>query len=314
MHKPVLINEFLQYSLQGLNSISRPVLWDGTLGAAGHLMAWLHQHSEGRAYASDQDPEMIQIAQKNLLEQGLSGRVDIKKANFSQNPFREFAPFDVIFLDLGISSFHIDDFNRGISVKDTAELDMRMDTESGVPLSDWLKKASYEEIKSVIYRFGEESKAPAIARKIVNEREKTQSLSAVWLNQVCAGAYSLHRNAKGGKVPYVKNPGIKTFQAFRIFINRELEHLEKALMFLPDLLKVDGLLFMISFHSLEDRLVKHAFREREKVKNESQFARSEYRQGDFKVITKKPIIAGEKEIADNSRSRSAKMRILQRIR
>jgi 16S rRNA (cytosine1402-N4)-methyltransferase len=148
-----------------------------------------------------------------------------------------------------------------------------------------------------------------ISKKIVEQRDTHETLTPDWLNQICISAYGRSSSAK-----YVKNPGVKTFQAFRIFINHELDHLEKALTFIPALLKPSGVLIIISFHSLEDRIVKHTFKSLEKIKNDSMFAKSEYRDGDYRVLTKKAIIPGDVEIEMNPRSRSAKMRVLQRIR
>lgn len=281
------------------------------MGAAGHIIAWLRKNPHGIAFGSDQDGSMIEIAGESLDKAGseIKNRVKIARANFSENPFLEFSPFDVILLDLGISSYHLDSLNRGISFRDSDRLDMRLDTSRGVPLDKWLRDASFEEIRDIIYKYGEESFAPLIARKIVEGRGTVESLSPDWLNKICISAYARAPNSR-----YTKNPGVKTFQAFRIFINRELEHLETALKFLPSLLKPSGLLMIISFHSLEDRIVKHSFRSYEKIKNDSIFAKSEYRDGDFRVITRKAIIPDESEIQENPRSRSAKMRILQRIR
>jgi len=252
---------------------------------------------------------MLEIAKKEIFSQNLQNRVNLKNANFSENPFSEYSPFDTIFLDLGISSFHLDSIERGISIKDHGVLDMRLNPREGIPLWKWLKKTSMVEIRDVIYRFGEESYAPRIAQKIVEDRPNHEELTADWLNRICIASYSGGRHSR-----YVKNPGIKTFQAFRIFINNEIQHLENALDFLPYLLKIQGKLIIISFHSLEDRVVKHAFRSLEKIENKSDFARSAYREGDFSVLTKKPVLPSQEEVESNPRSRSAKMRVLQRLR
>jgi len=308
LHKPVLLDPFLEYSQV---EVPEPKLWDGTLGAAGHVIAWLEQNPRGFAFGSDQDGDMLEIARKNLEKPGISPRVKTARGNFSENPFPGDAPFDIIFLDLGISSYHLDFLNRGISYRDTGELDMRLDTDRGMPLSQWLLAASYDEIKTVIYKYGEESNAPLIARKIVETRNQ-EKLTPDWLNKICISACARSGSKSGSK--YVKNPGVKTFQAFRIFINRELEHLENALKFIPGLLKPSGVLIVISFHSLEDRIVKHVFKSLEKIKNESAYAKSEYRDGDYRIVTKKAIVPGDEEIESNPRSRSAKMRVLQRLR
>lgn len=308
LHQPVLLKAFLEYSTWNAPEVK---LWDGTMGAAGHLIAWLKNNPQGTAFGSDQDAAMLKIAQDavhkaGLEDAGILSRVTFAQGNFSENPFENLAPFDVILLDLGISSYHLDSLNRGISYRDTGLLDMRLDTRQGEPLYEWLKIASYEDIRNVIYKYGEESFAPIIAKKIVEQRA-TETMTPDWLNQICISAYA-RSNSK-----YVKNPGVKTFQAFRIFINRELDHLEKALTFIPDLLKPSGVFIVISFHSLEDRIVKHVFKSLEKIKNDSMYAKSEYRDGDHRILTKKAIVPDEDEVRMNPRSRSAKMRVLQRI-
>jgi len=315
LHQPVLLNEFLKYSRFDQPD-TKLKLWDGTLGAAGHFIAWLKNNPQGIAFGSDQDADMLKIAQETVKaafdegenkNAGFLSRVKFLQSNFSDNPFHEFAPFDVIFLDLGISSYHLDSLNRGISYRDTGLLDMRLDIANGEPLSAWLKRASYEEIRNVIYKYGEEGFAPLIAKKIVEQRT-TEDLTPDWLNRICINSY-----ARAQKSKYVKNPGVKTFQAFRIFINHELDHLEKSLKFIPELLKPHGVLIIISFHSLEDRMVKHSFKALEKIKNDSMFAKSQYRDGNYRILTKKAIVPDQNEIEMNPRSRSAKMRILQRI-
>ena len=312
MHQPVLLKQFLEFS-SGKSATSS--LWDGTLGAAGHLLAWMQNNPAGMAYGSDQDADMIEIARKAIDgASSTSGnpfldvsRIKLTHANYSENPFKEFAPFDIIFLDLGISSWHLDFLNRGISYRDTGLLDMRLDTSSGTALYKWLMNASFEDIRNVIYKYGEESYAPVIARKIIEQRNH-ENLTPDWLNKICIQSYG-RSSAK-----YTKTPGVKTFQAFRIYINQELDHLEKALKFMPSLLKPFGKLIIISFHSLEDRIVKHFYKSCEKIKNDSVFAKSEYRDGDFRILTKKPVVPDDEEIRLNPRSRSAKMRVLQKIR
>jgi 16S rRNA (cytosine1402-N4)-methyltransferase len=304
LHQSVLLQEFLEFSG---SLIETPVLWDATLGAAGHTIEWLKKNPHGRACCSDQDPAMLEIARVALARENLLDRVTLKHESFSGNPFFKQGPFDIILMDLGISSYHLDELNRGISFRDIGLLDMRMNIEEGIPLYQWLRKASFDEIRNVIFQFGEESHGNKIARKIIEQRETTENLTAKWLNEICISAYS----QSPGK--YVKNPGVKTFQAFRIFINKELEKLKASLEFIPDLLKPGGKLIIISFHSLEDRIVKQTFKGLEQIKNTDPLAKSEYSLGNFRVLTKKPVIPSSDEEASNPRSRSAKMRVLQRI-
>ena len=306
VHKPVLLQEFLEYA----GSEKYTTLWDGTLGAAGHCIEWLDKEPDRIAYGSDADREMLIIAETNLNKHfGKSKRYFLEHGNYSINPHKRSGPFDVILLDLGISSYHLDRLDRGISYRFDQELDMRLDTHSGKPLYLWLNHATLDEIKKVIYLYGEEKMAPQIARNIVQFRKKEPIHTTAQLKVICENSYP-----KKMLIGDSRHPSVKTFQAFRIFINKELEHLEKALVFLPDMLSPGGRLVIITFHSLEDRIVKHSFLDHSRILQSDPRAKSNYLPGPFKVITQKPIIPSQSELDNNSRSRSAKMRILEKIK
>lgn len=302
-HIPVLLHEFLEHTY--LPGVKNPTLWDGTSGGAGHIIAWLQKNHNGFAFGSDRDREMLSLAEKKIDAEGLGSRSGFRYGEFSENPWSEKAPFDLVFLDLGISSLHLDTMERGISYRENSPLDMRLDLSKGVPLSEWLTDADEKEIRDVIYRYGEERLAPKIARLICHER-KTEQLTTGWLRDVCDRAYGAQRHK-------VKTPYSRTFQAFRIQVNRELENLERALEFAPSLLKRGGRLVIISFHSLEDRMVKQKFRSLEMIPDHSPEARSNYVQGDYAARPRKAIRASESEVEKNPRSRSAMMRVLERI-
>ncbi|MES0489932.1 MAG: 16S rRNA (cytosine(1402)-N(4))-methyltransferase RsmH [Leptospirales bacterium] len=307
-HKSVLLHEFLELSSGYKNSS----LWDGTLGAAGHFRHWLQQHPDGFGYGSDTDPQMLAMFSPRLInDKSVEGRFELAKGEYSQNPFSHNAPFDLIFLDLGISSLHLDEFQRGISFRDEQPLDMRLDPTSGEPLSEYLKTARFEDLLRILSNYGEEKLAARIAKGIIDTREKEDIVTNAQLRKICEDTYPAAWKLRGDSHSK-RNPAVKTFQAFRIYINNELDNLEKALAFIPELLAPGGRLFIITFHSLEDRLVKHSFIERTRVRDLSPTAKSYYQDGDFKIITKKPIEPTEAEKEENPRSRSAKMRVLER--
>ena len=301
VHIPVLLNEFINNSVP-INNDNFSI-WDGTLGAAGHFKTWLKKYPNSIGFASDCDENMLSIAQNNIKKENLSNLITYRHTNFVNNPFKENAPFDIIFLDLGISSYHIDTFDRGISYKYEQLLDMRLDQTAGIPIYEWLAIAKEEEIANVIFKYGEERLSRKIAAEIVLRRHKDPVRTTRNLIDVCLFAYGRGNRSKNTHT--TRHPYIKTMQAFRVFINNELSNLEKSLIFLPYLLKKNGRLIIISFHSLEDRIVKESFK-----KHTFESQDTEYQ---FKIITKKPLVATEEEININQRSRSAKMRILERI-
>ena len=198
-------------------------------------------------------------------------------------------------------------FDRGFSYRKDEPLDMRMDMQSGIPAWQWIKDASEREITDVLFQFGEESNARKIAYKLVQAALQEEPLTTNDLKKICVGAY-----AAKAKRHTLRHPYVKSFQAIRIFINDELGALRTFLDLAPQLLRKAGRLNVISFHSLEDRMTKRTFRDLSQILDESPLARSNYKDGDFKVITRKAIIADEQELSENSRSRSARMRILEK--
>jgi 16S rRNA (cytosine1402-N4)-methyltransferase len=194
-----------------------------------------------------------------------------------------------IVLDLGLSSDQLSDRSRGFSFTADGDLDMRFDPTSGQPAWQWLDRVSERELADTIYRYGEERFSRRIAKRIVEQREREPLRSPLALREL------IHRCVPGARHARI-DPATRTFQALRIVVNDELKILERALERLPDLLAPDGRLLVISFHSLEDRIVKYAFRDDPRLE----------------VITRKPVMAGEVELESNNRSRSAKMRVARR--
>jgi 16S rRNA (cytosine1402-N4)-methyltransferase len=292
VHKSVLSYEALKY----LNCKIKSVVLDCTLGCGGHAEGILEILSpEGRLIGLDADEDSIAFA-KNRLK-SFYGNLSIVNENFVNfdNVLRDIgvSGVDAMLFDLGISSYQLENNLRGFSFQSKGPLDMRINTSKGLPLRQALSKMTEEEIGSVIKQFGEERHWRKIAKAIVSARRISPIDDTTRLSEVIKSA--LHFKA-GSRI----SPATRTFQAFRIFINNELDVLTKALLKVPEFLNKGGRVVVISFHSLEDRIVKHTFKS---------FAE----QGLLKILTKKPIRPAEKEILENPRSRSAKLRAAERV-
>jgi 16S rRNA (cytosine1402-N4)-methyltransferase len=286
-HVAVLLREVLE----GLNAQPGGIFVDGTLGGGGHTRAIAERVSpEGQVFALDRDPSAIAAAEQNLA--GLPVR--FATANFCDLPevLPEFGveKVDGIVLDLGLSSDQLADMSRGFSFDADGPLDLRFNPLLGEPASRLVNRLSAEHLADLIFHYGEERFSRRIARNIVEQRhrhpiENARELAALVRRSVPAAAHKQRID-----------PATRTFQALRIAVNDELKSLEVALRRLPDCLKPGGRLTIISFHSLEDRRVKEAFRNDDRLQ----------------LVTKKPIIPHEAEIARNPRSRSAKLRVAER--
>jgi 16S rRNA (cytosine1402-N4)-methyltransferase len=290
VHVPVMLREvidaFLAVESQG------PRTWiDGTLGGAGHATALItHLRQDDLLVGFDRDPKALERSEARLLQLTRDCRIKLVQDSYQAIPQRlrdgDFGLADAILLDLGLSSDQLADEERGFSFRLGGPLDLRFDPETGISAAEYLAKASEKEIADVIYRFGEERFSRRIARAIVAQRLEHPIETA---NQLC----DLVHRVIPGKIHGRIDSATRTFQALRIAVNKELEHLSAAMLTLPDCLKPGGRLIVITFHSLEDRIVKHAFRDRP----------------DLEVITRKPLLPSDDETATNPRSRSAKLRI-----
>jgi 16S rRNA (cytosine1402-N4)-methyltransferase len=299
-HQPVLLSP----ALKGLNLQPNGIYVDCTFGRGGHTRAILDQLDQNsRVLAFDQDPDAVQAAQ-SLID----NRFTIIHSNFAELTKHITGKVNGIFLDLGVSSPQLDDGSRGFSFMRDGPLDMRMNPSEGISVAEWLSEAKIEEITEVLRTYGEERHAKRIAQAIVAAREEEAELkTTVQLANLIRAVYPKSRK------PELKHPATRSFQALRIFINRELEQLKTLLTQVLDLLAPGGRLVIISFHSLEDRIVKR-------------FIRDCVRGDDFPIdlpITAdalrptlraigKPIFPSETEINENPRSRSAIMRVAER--
>jgi 16S rRNA (cytosine1402-N4)-methyltransferase len=304
-HTPVLLDEVLA----ALQVRTEGCYLDATFGRGGHTAAILERvGKEGRVIAIDRDPQAIRAGHERFAH---DARLTLVNSAFSQlasvvNSMGLSGELDGVLLDLGVSSPQLDDAARGFSFTQDGPLDMRMNNSAGITAADWLARAPESEIARVIREFGEERFAKRIARSIVEQRVATPITRTSQLAQIVASAV---RTREPGK-----HPATRTFQAIRIHINRELEEIEAALEGTLSVLKGGGRLAVISFHSLEDTLVKR-FMQRHS-QEDPVFAGlpevPEYARPKLRRIGK-AIHASEAEIRSNPRSRSSIMRVAERI-
>tara|TARA_A200000159_G_C7300979_1_gene330151 strand:- start:129 stop:1013 length:885 start_codon:yes stop_codon:yes gene_type:complete len=281
-HIPVMPNEVL--SLMDLNPNGKYV--DGTCGLGGHAKIILSALSKkGFLVGLDIDNDALKICKKRL--NNFSSNFHIEKKSYSELSSilksLKIDQVDGILLDLGLSSLQLDSQSRGFSFKESSSLDMRFDQDSRVDAADIINKSSESEIADIIYYYGEERRSRYIAKKIFQNRPIKKVDQLVEILKKCT--HPQKRNKTLARV----------FQSFRIAVNKELDNLSSFLEKYLDCLKVGGKIVIISFHSLEDRIVKRSFKEGSN-------------KGQLSIITKKPIIASENERIINSRSKSAKLR------
>lgn len=303
-HIPVLLNE----CLEGLNINPNGTYIDGTAGGAGHSGEIAKRLKKGRLYSLDQDPDAIKAATQRL--QGLSATV--VQTNFSDAKYAleeyNVAPVDGVLLDLGVSSHQLDEKSRGFSYQGDAPLDMRM-SQSGQTAADLVNNETREALAKILREYGEENHAWQIAGKICMARENAPIKTTSELVNIIVSALPPKERRKE------KNPARKTFQALRIAVNGELDVLDRGMDELFEMMNTGGRFCIITFHSLEDRLVKQRFR---------QWCTACTCPSEFpvcvcggkakaKMITKKPIEAQLDEQTDNRRARSAKLRIIEKL-
>ena len=304
-HVPVLLGPVLD----GLDIKGDGVYVDGTFGRGGHSSAILERlNAKGRLIAFDRDPQAIAAAPGTLTE---DPRFELIRGDYAQLAARIeerdlMGYVDGILLDLGVSSPQLDEAGRGFSFLRDGPLDMRMDPDAGIPASEWLAAVDERELRNVIRKYGEEMQAAKFARAIVSARSAAPILRTRQLASVIAA--STHPQARQ------KHPATKTFQAIRIFLNRELEQLAAVLPQSIDVLARAGRLCVISFHSLEDRIVKRFMRDASQ--EPAQYRGLPDVPAEFRPklrLVGKAIRATADEIAANARARSARLRVAERL-
>ena len=306
-HYSVLKKECIDSLTEKASTIDKSYYADLTFGGGGHSFEFLYKNPLFNVRSTDQDPDALKNGNTRILNEGMNERLKLINTNFLHFPemIREHSPevflaggFQGILLDLGVSSHHFDEATRGFSFRFDGPLDMRMNHESDEFMTAAEIVNTYDEadLKRIFEEYGEEKNARKVAAKICLDRKIKPIETTKELENIVFHCYPKeHRYGK-------TNPSTRVFQALRLEVNRELEVLSNTIDQLIPLLKIGGRLAIISFHSLEDRIVKNVFRDAA--------AKADY---PIEVLTKKPIQPTEEEISHNSRSRSAKLRILERI-
>ena len=305
MHYSVMLKE----SIEGLNIKPDGIYVDCTLGYGGHSSKILEKLTTGFLYSFDQDEEAIKYSTDRLSK--ISNNFKIIYSNFSnlKEKLNEIGieKVDGILFDLGFSSPQVDDESRGFSFMKDAPLDMRMDTNAEFTAYDVVNNYSEADLRKVFYKYGEEKFSSSIAHNIINNRPVSTTMGLVKIIE------------KSVPYKYFKehHPERKIFQAIRIEVNHELDVLETVLPDAVSLLNKGGRISVITFHSLEDRIVKQTFKEMSEISEIFSGLREQDIPEEFKptikLINKKPILPREEEIKENSRSASAKLRVIERM-
>ncbi len=306
-HFPVLLEEVIE----GLNVRQGGVYLDGTLGAGGHAEALLDRYPGIRLVGLDRDPAALEMAAARLAVYGDRVNLVHRDFRFLDEALDEAGinMVDGIILDLGVSSMQLDDSDRGFSFTREGPLDMRMDPGQGSPASELVNRMDARDLANLLFRYGEERRSRAIAAAIVREREAAPIETTGRLASIVAAVPGM------GRIRNI-HPATRTFQALRISVNDELTALEEAVPAGVGRLAAGGRMAVISFHSLEDRIVKRGFRELEKpcrCPKEMPECRCGLVSAG-KVVTRRPIVPTEGEARKNPRSRSAKLRIFEKGR
>lgn len=309
-HQPVMVSE----AIGSLIKVTGGIYVDATVGTGGHSEAILKRLDEkGRLICLDTDPDAIEASRERLKAQGK--RVAFKNANFSEIDHvlgdLGTGKVDGILLDLGMSSYQLDQSGRGFSFNRDEPLDMRMNTKGGITARELINSLTAHEIETILREYGEEKRARSISKSIERERGKQGIETSLQLADLIRSIIPASRRYPGG----MKDPATRTFQALRIAVNRELENLKIFLDKVPDLMAKGGRLVFLTYHSLEDRLVKRAMAGWEKdcicppglpecACNKTPL---------FRRLNKRGIKPGQAEIQANPRARSAMLRAAERI-
>jgi 16S rRNA (cytosine1402-N4)-methyltransferase len=293
-HVPVLFNEALEF----LKVRAGGTYVDCTLGLAGHAEGMVRQLGpKGHLIGFDRDPEALELARQRLARVGSELGAEAPQVTFVGEAFSSIsghlkpASVDGLLADFGVSSLQFDQAHRGFSFQADGPLEMRMDRRTGVTAEQVVNEANERELADLIYEYGEERRSRRIARAIVRGRPVTTTAQLARIVSSAAPSMKQERI----------HPATRTFQALRIYVNRELDEIKALFEAAPRLLKPSARLAVISFHSLEDRIAKDSLREGAQ-------------KGIWEILTRKPVTAGEQEIESNPRARSAKLRAAERLK
>ncbi|WP_062532520.1 16S rRNA (cytosine(1402)-N(4))-methyltransferase RsmH [Jeotgalibaca dankookensis] len=308
-HYSVLLEE----AIEGLAIKPNGIYVDCTLGGGGHSLKILEKlNEEGHLYAFDQDRVAIENAERELATYIEKGQVTLIKSNFrnlrEELENRSITSVDGILYDLGVSSPQLDEAERGFSYRFDATLDMRMDQDQELTAYTIVNEWSYEKLVKIFYRYGEEKFSKQIARRIERIREDKPIQTTSELVDIIRDSIPAAARRKGG------HPGKRIFQALRIAVNDELGAIAESLEDALDLLNVGGRISVITFQSLEDRIVKTMFKEvssRKEIPANLPLLPSQM-EVDYKLINRKPILPSENELNQNKRSQSSKLRVIER--
>ncbi|MBW0435923.1 16S rRNA (cytosine(1402)-N(4))-methyltransferase RsmH [Leptospira yasudae] len=299
VHYSVQGKEILQIFTENFSKEDPVLFLDGTAGEGGHSLLFLKEFSNSKVILCDRDPVMLSRAMARIDE--FKNRVIPIETNFSEIDSSLLQSHGVaeapqgILLDLGISTFHLFHSGRGFSFREAEPLDMRLSPSAGLSAEDVLNTYSKDKLMHIFYTYGEERWSKKIAEVIVDRRKQNSISSTSELADLVSKIIPRKFWPPG------RHPATRIFQALRIEVNQELAHIEKGLDSLLHLLRLGGVIQVISFHSLEDRIVKNAFRDYAK-------------QNGFELLTKKPILPSEEETKENPASRSAKLRVLRKTK
>ena len=307
MHVSVLLEE----AIQGLNLKDDGIYVDCTLGYAGHSSEILKRVRRGCLFAFDQDSDAIKYSTERLSKIGnnftiiYSNFVNLKEELEKRNVTK----VDGILFDLGVSSVQLDEADRGFSYHQDAKLDMRMDRNNPLSAYEVVNNYSEMELSNIFFKYGEEKYSKSIARAIVKYRETKKIEGTLELVEVIKSAMPM-------KAKRDKHPARKVFQAIRIEVNHELDILERSMQDALDILNIGGRLAVITFHSLEDRIIKNIFKEKTHVDDMVKGLPNipEEYMSSYRLVNNKAIVPTDDELENNNRSRSAKLRVIERIR
>ena len=303
-HIPVMLHE----CIEGLNIKSDGIYVDSTLGRGGHSSEILKRLSSGKLYCFDQDKQAIEESKERL--QNISNNFTLIHSNFEfiKSRLNELGidNVDGIIFDLGVSSAQFDDGDRGFSYRYDARLDMRMNQETSLTAYDVINTYSLQELTKIFNEYGEEKYSYSIAKNIVKARENKMIETTFELVEIIKNSLPAKVLSKKG------HPAKQVFQAIRIEVNRELEVLKNGLKDAAKLLNPNGRLVVITFNSLEDRIVKNIFKELTFEGEGSRYLPTQTKEVDYVLVNRKVIIPSDKEQEENPRSKSAKLRIIER--